>query len=81
MARSNPGHQLPHVTPDSPSSVGSPPPAGVQGDLELELVGLANALYNLGTTVVNDLTKEKDKPGGGKQVGLRVFATLSNSNS
>jgi len=50
----------------------SPPPGGVQGDLELELLGLANALYNLGTTVVNDLTKEKDKPGGGKQVGARV---------
>ena len=40
--------------------------------MELELLGLANALYNLGTTVVNDLTKEKDKPGGGKQVGARV---------
>jgi len=26
----------------------------------------------LGTTVINDSTKEKDKPGGGKQVGLRV---------
>ena len=51
----------------------SPPPSGLQGDLELELLGLANALYNLGTTVVNDLTKEKDKPGsGGKPVGMRV---------
>ncbi len=58
--------------PDSPRSSESPPPAGVQGDLELELLGLANTLYNLGTTVVNDLTKEKDKPGGGNQVGLRV---------
>ncbi|OBZ66645.1 hypothetical protein A0H81_13404 [Grifola frondosa] len=47
-------------------------PNGIQGDLEVELLGLANALYNLGTTVVNDLTKEKDKPGGGKQVGIRV---------
>ncbi len=73
MARSNPGHTLPSVAPDSPSSVESPLPAGVQGDLELELLGLANALYNLGTTVVNDLTKEKDKPGGGKQVGQRVW--------
>jgi mediator of RNA polymerase II transcription subunit 10 len=63
----------PSVAPDSPRSSESPPPAGVQGDLELELFGLANALYNLGTTVVNDLTKEKDKPGGGKQVGMRVF--------
>ena len=58
--------------PDSPRSSESPPPTGVQGDLELELVGLANSLYNLGTTVVSDLTKEKDKPGGGKQVGMRV---------
>ncbi|EPS95903.1 hypothetical protein FOMPIDRAFT_1025594 [Fomitopsis schrenkii] len=56
----------------------SPPPSGVQGDLELELLGLANALYNLGTTVVNDLTKEKDKPGGGgKQVGLRVNEVIN----
>ncbi|KZP25488.1 hypothetical protein FIBSPDRAFT_694374, partial [Athelia psychrophila] len=58
--------------PDSPRMSESPPPTGAQGDLELELLGLANALYNLGTTVINDLTKEKDKPGGGKQVGLRV---------
>lgn len=59
--------------PDSPRSSQSPPPSGVQGDLELELLGLANALYNLGTTVINDSTKERDKPGGGKQVGLRVY--------
>ncbi|KAI0676655.1 transcription factor subunit Med10 of mediator complex-domain-containing protein, partial [Trametes maxima] len=59
--------------PDSPREAETPPPPGVQGDLELELMGLANALYNLGTTVVGDLTKEKDKPGGaGKQVGARV---------
>ncbi|KAF8803719.1 hypothetical protein BYT27DRAFT_7195059 [Phlegmacium glaucopus] len=58
--------------PDSPRSSQSPAPSGVQGDLELELLGLANALYNLGTTVINDSTKERDKPGGGKQVGLRV---------
>ena len=32
-------------------------------------MGLAHALYNLGTTVVNDSTKD---PGTGKQVGLRV---------
>jgi mediator of RNA polymerase II transcription subunit 10 len=56
--------------PDSPRSSQSPPPSGVQGDLELELLGLTNALYNLGTTVINDSTKERDK--GGKQVGLRV---------
>jgi mediator of RNA polymerase II transcription subunit 10 len=61
----------PHAA-DSPRSSLSPPPSGTQGDLELELLGLANALYNLGTTVINDSTKEKDKPGGGKQVGLRV---------
>lgn len=63
----------PAPAPDSPRESESPPPQGVQGDLELELMGLANALYNLGTTVVGDLTKEKDKPGGaGKQVGARV---------
>ncbi|KAI0693484.1 transcription factor subunit Med10 of mediator complex-domain-containing protein [Cytidiella melzeri] len=75
MARASlPG---PTPAPDSPRSSESPPPAGVQGDLELELLGLANALYNLGTTVVNDLTKEKDKPGGGKQVGIRVNDVIS----
>jgi len=58
--------------PDSPRSSQSPPPSGPQGDLELELHGLANALYNLGTTVINDSTKERDKPAGGKQVGLRA---------
>lgn len=63
--------------PDSPRSSQTPPPSGIQGDLELELLGLANALYNLGTTVINDSTKERDKPGGGgKQVGLRVWVTL-----
>jgi mediator of RNA polymerase II transcription subunit 10 len=58
--------------PDSPRSSQSPPPSGSQGDLELELHGLANALYNLGTTVINDSTKERDKPAGAKQVGLRA---------
>jgi mediator of RNA polymerase II transcription subunit 10 len=60
------------AAPDSPRSSQSPPPTGEHGDVELELMGLANALYNLGTTVINDSTKEKDKLGGGKQVGLRV---------
>ncbi|KJA30096.1 hypothetical protein HYPSUDRAFT_105712, partial [Hypholoma sublateritium FD-334 SS-4] len=63
--------------PDSPRSSQSPPPSGLQGDLELELLGLANALYNLGTTVINDSTKERDKLGGGKQVGLRVNDVVS----
>jgi len=44
----------------------------LHGELEAELLGLANALYNLGTTVISDLSREKDKPGVGKQVGLRV---------
>ncbi|PFH52866.1 hypothetical protein AMATHDRAFT_139391 [Amanita thiersii Skay4041] len=71
--------------PDSPRSSQSPPPPGVQGDLELELLGLANALYNLGTTVINDSTKERDKTGGAKQVGMRVndviryLATIDNA--
>jgi len=45
----------------------------------LELLGLANALYNLGTTVINDSTKERDKPGGSKQVGLRVYVSSDSS--
>ena len=61
----------PPPAPDSPRSSQSPPPDGLQGDLELELLGLANALYNLGTTVVSDSTKDRDRPGG-KPVGLRV---------
>lgn len=62
---------VPPPAPDSPRSAQSLPPAGIQGDLEQDLMGLANALYNLGTTVVNDSTKD---PGTGKQVGLRVCA-------
>ncbi|TDL29006.1 hypothetical protein BD410DRAFT_306 [Rickenella mellea] len=52
--------------------------ARTQGQLESELLGLATALYNLGTTVINDSTKGKPKPGqpdngfGGKPVGQRV---------
>ncbi|KAI0662820.1 transcription factor subunit Med10 of mediator complex-domain-containing protein [Cubamyces menziesii] len=66
------------AAPDSPREAETPPPPGIQGDLEMELMGLANALYNLGTTVVGDLTKEKDKPGGaGKQVGARVNDVIS----
>ena len=60
---------VPPPAPDSPRSAQSVPPTGIQGDLEQDLMGLANALYNLGTTVVNDSTKD---PGTGKQVGLRV---------
>ncbi|KAH9065074.1 transcription factor subunit Med10 of mediator complex-domain-containing protein [Lactarius deliciosus] len=60
---------IPPPAPDSPRSAQSIPPTGIQGDLEQDLMGLANALYNLGTTVVNDSTKD---PGTGKQVGLRV---------
>lgn len=71
MARGSFSTPNPPQAPDSPRATESPAPAGPQGDLELELMGLANALYNLGTTVVNDLTKEKDKLGG-KQVGMRV---------
>ncbi|KAN0140163.1 Transcription factor subunit Med10 of Mediator complex domain containing protein [Lactarius tabidus] len=60
---------VPPPAPDSPRSAQSIPPTGIQGDFEQDLMGLANALYNLGTTVVNDSTKD---PGTGKQVGLRV---------
>jgi mediator of RNA polymerase II transcription subunit 10 len=67
--------------PDSPRSSQSPPPEGAQGDLELELLGLANALYNLGTTVINDSTKDRDKQGGAKQVGPRACVPFSASYS
>jgi hypothetical protein len=67
---------VPPPAPDSPRSAQSLPPAGIQGDLEQDLMGLANALYNLGTTVVNDSTKD---PGTGKQVGLRVCASALHS--
>ncbi|KAG6873991.1 hypothetical protein C0995_007947 [Termitomyces sp. Mi166 len=72
---------MPGPAPDSPRSSQSPAPSGTQGDLELELLGLANALYNLGTTVINDSTKERDKPGGGKQVGLRVNEVVNHLNT
>lgn len=72
MARDSFSVTNPPMAPDSPRGSESPAPDGMQGDLEVELVGLANALYNLGTTVVSDLAKEKDKQGGGKQVGARV---------
>jgi len=41
----------------------------VHGDVELELLALANALYNLGTTAINDNSKEKNIGGG--QDGMR----------
>jgi mediator of RNA polymerase II transcription subunit 10 len=48
----------------------SPPPEGPQGVIEAELLELAHALYNMGTTVVLDATR--DAPPGGKPVGARV---------
>ncbi|KAF8351310.1 hypothetical protein F5887DRAFT_936870 [Amanita rubescens] len=56
------------VPQDSPRASQSPPPLGAQGDLEMELMGLANALYNLGTD---------HKIGGVKQVGMRVNDVVS----
>lgn len=67
-----PAPSAPTPASDSPRLSPTPPPTGLHGDLEVELLGLANALYNLGTTVISDLSREKDKPGVGKQVGLRV---------
>ena len=67
----HPAQAQPSPAPDSPRSSHSPPPSGLQGDLELELLALANSLYNMGTTVVNDSTRERDRPGG-KQVALRA---------
>ncbi|KAK7444026.1 hypothetical protein VKT23_015422 [Stygiomarasmius scandens] len=65
----------PTPAPDSPRNSQSPPPSGIQGDLEAELLGLAHALYNMGTTVINDSTKDRGPDGqtvGMKNVGLRV---------
>ncbi|PPQ66270.1 hypothetical protein CVT26_010954 [Gymnopilus dilepis] len=64
------------VAPDSPRSEQTPPPPGIQGDLEQELMGLANSLYNLGVTVINDTTR--DLQGGQKPVGSRVNDVVSN---
>jgi mediator of RNA polymerase II transcription subunit 10 len=64
---------------DSPRGSPSPPPlSGIQSETEQELLGLANALYNLGTTVIADSTKDRPKQGTdsnhteGKPVGQRV---------
>ncbi|THU99139.1 hypothetical protein K435DRAFT_964594, partial [Dendrothele bispora CBS 962.96] len=65
--------------PHSPRS--SPVPTGVQGDLELELLGLAGALYNLGTTVINDTSKDSNQPHGSKPVGLKVNEVIESLNS
>ena len=67
-----PAPSTPTPAPDSPRRSQTPPLIGLHGDLEVELLDLANALYNLGTTVISDLSREKDKPGVGKQVGSRV---------
>lgn len=65
------------AAPDSPRASESPPPTGIQGDLELELMGLANALYNVGATVIHDSSKDETIAGSGKPVGLRVYVYLS----
>ncbi|KAH8825153.1 transcription factor subunit Med10 of mediator complex-domain-containing protein [Flagelloscypha sp. PMI_526] len=56
----------PTPAPDSPRPSQSPAPLGPAGDIEQELLGLANALYNLGTTVINDSTKDVPKPVPGQ---------------
>jgi len=70
--RTSTAPSTPTPAPDSPRLSQTPPPTGLHGDLEVELLGLANALYNLGTAVISDLSREKDRPGAGKQVGPRV---------
>ncbi|KAK1220994.1 hypothetical protein PQX77_016207 [Marasmius sp. AFHP31] len=56
----------------------SPIPTGPQGDLELELMGLANAMYNLGTTVIHDSTKDAAAQGRtSKQLGPMVNDIVS----
>ncbi|TFK29315.1 hypothetical protein FA15DRAFT_677865 [Coprinopsis marcescibilis] len=61
------------AAPDSPRSSESPPPIGPLGELEMQLLALGNELYNLGTTVVNDSSKD-DKP---KKVGMRVNEVIN----
>lgn len=60
--------------PHSPRSSQSPPPEEL-GAVHDELLGLAHALYNLGMTVLEDLSKEKVGETGAtveKPVGARV---------
>jgi mediator of RNA polymerase II transcription subunit 10 len=60
--------------PHSPRSSQSPPPEEL-GAVHDELLGLAHSLYNLGTTVLHDSTKEKPGLDGiipPKPVGARV---------
>jgi hypothetical protein len=66
----------PARAPDSPRLSQSPPPDGVQGDLELELMGLVHALYNLGTTVVNG-TQEKGNGTTTNHVPPRMYVISS----
>lgn len=63
------------AAPDSPRSSQSPPPKNGVGDLEVELEGLVNALFNLGTTVIADGTKDEGKAPEGKNVGQKVYVT------
>ena len=61
--------------PEAPSPPDTPPPEGVQGDIELELIALATSLYNLGTSVINDNTRERPGPDGQrpeKRIGQKV---------
>ncbi|KAF8530604.1 transcription factor subunit Med10 of mediator complex-domain-containing protein [Hysterangium stoloniferum] len=59
---------LPNPDTHSPRSSQSPPPEELSA-VHDELLGLAHALYNLGTTVLEDLSKET---GVEKPVGARV---------
>jgi mediator of RNA polymerase II transcription subunit 10 len=58
LANGSSGYGFPAA--ESPGRAGSesPPPEGTQGALEMELLGLAHALYALGTTAVLDATRD-----------------------
>jgi hypothetical protein len=52
----------------------SPPPEGILGEVESELMGLANSLYNIGTTLLADTAKDGQQV---KDLGPRMFVNYT----
>ncbi|KAJ7231470.1 hypothetical protein B0H12DRAFT_1239946 [Mycena haematopus] len=82
MAPATPG-----PAPDSPRSSQSPPPSGTQGDLELELLGLANALRGKAggmrvNEVISHLATIDDMAQGLRtMIPLQVLADIDNARN